>query len=521
MSPWRKVLIGVVIIATVQIGLVLTFLYSRASGTDSALVGLPLDDGWIHLVYARNMAQSLEIAYNPGEPEVGLTSPLWVVLLSPFASLGDHEPALAAKFVSSLLAVITCLLAAWLARELYGDVAGLAAGAATALDPLLSFSASSGMEVCLATSLILATLLALARCKPLLAGLFIGLAWLARPESASLLLVIVPWSIHLLRKRKISYRGIASAVGIIALLVVPFALLCLHVSGRPLPNTFYIKGELALIPTNGLWVFLRGVLLPSVAFGFGGGLALVVIGVRWCLRQGKAHHLALLASPVVFVIAVVMSRTFTAGEAESYYFTRYLHPALALLMVLLGCGAGALHEWGATVVRRPKGSKKRRKRKARRPRRRTATIIAGVLGTLIAIALIFWLPRSIDRYSWNTRNIEEMQVAAGMWIARETPRDAVIAASDAGAVRFFGSRRVIDLMGLNYHQGIEARQQGQIPLGQVMRDESPTHLAILPSWFPNIERGGRARAVFVGRAERYTVAAARQDRFIVYEVLRR
>ena len=54
-----------------------------------------------------------------------------------------------------------------------------------------------------------------------------------------------------------------------------------------------------------------------------------------------------------------------------------------------------------------------------------------------------------------------------------------------------------------------------------MRDEHPTHLAIIPAWFPGIERGGRARSVFVGRTERYTVAAAPQDTFVVYEVLRR
>lgn len=505
-GPWKRLAVGAAVIVAVRLALTLVFLLSRASATDSALVGLPLDDGWIHLVYARNLAVGHEVAYNPGEPEVGLTSPLWVLLESPFATLGGPGPAVAAKVQSALWAVAACLLAAWLARELAGDAAGLAAGLAAAIDPAFSASAVSGMEVALTATLMLAALLALRRRAPLLAGAAAGLAWLARPETAALLAVLGPWAAVLVRRGELrAWRAVGGAALALAM-AAPFALLCLRVAGRPLPNTFYVKAALELAPWDGLRTLAIGVLLPSVVVGLGAGLALALGGARWLVTQRSADGVAVVAAPLAFVVAVLASRGFAAGEESTYYYTRYLHPALPLVAVWIGCGAGALaSRWSA-------------KKKRRRTRARALAIAAAIA---VAAWAAIWMRVEVERFSWSTRNIEEMQVAAGRWIAAETPRDAVIAASDAGAVRFFGRRRVIDLMALNYRRGIEARRAGRVPLGQIMRDERPSYLAVLPSWFPGLERGGRAREVFVGRAERYEVAAARQDRFVVYEVLLR
>ena len=45
-------------------------------------IGFPLDDSWIHLTYARNLAVFGEWAFQPGKPSAGSTSPLWTMLLS-------------------------------------------------------------------------------------------------------------------------------------------------------------------------------------------------------------------------------------------------------------------------------------------------------------------------------------------------------------------------------------------------------------------------------------------------------
>src|SRR5687768_397605 len=45
-------------------------------------LGLPLDDSFIHLQFARNLAAGDGLAYNPGERVTGSTAPLWTALLS-------------------------------------------------------------------------------------------------------------------------------------------------------------------------------------------------------------------------------------------------------------------------------------------------------------------------------------------------------------------------------------------------------------------------------------------------------
>ena len=55
------------------------YLYWSALGKGP---GFPLDDAWIHQTYARNLAQTGEMAYLPGQPSAGSTSPAWSFLLS-------------------------------------------------------------------------------------------------------------------------------------------------------------------------------------------------------------------------------------------------------------------------------------------------------------------------------------------------------------------------------------------------------------------------------------------------------
>ena len=45
--------------------------------------GFPLDDAWIHQVYARNLGTRGEFAFFPGEPSAGSTSPFCTVHLTP------------------------------------------------------------------------------------------------------------------------------------------------------------------------------------------------------------------------------------------------------------------------------------------------------------------------------------------------------------------------------------------------------------------------------------------------------
>jgi len=45
-------------------------------------IGFPLDDAWIHQTYARNLVQTGQWAFIPGQMTSGSTAPLWTLILS-------------------------------------------------------------------------------------------------------------------------------------------------------------------------------------------------------------------------------------------------------------------------------------------------------------------------------------------------------------------------------------------------------------------------------------------------------
>src|SRR6185503_16203368 len=110
-------------------------------------LGLPLDDGWIHLQFARNLAAGEGLSYNPGELVAGSTAPLWTALLSIGFLL--RLPALVWAKVVGVGCHLLLVAGTWrLARELglRQTLATLAAGL-TATTSVMVWSALSGMEI--------------------------------------------------------------------------------------------------------------------------------------------------------------------------------------------------------------------------------------------------------------------------------------------------------------------------------------------------------------------------------------
>ena len=58
----------------------------RASGMIAGASGFPLDDSWIHLQFARNLAEGAGFSFNPHRPVAGSTAPLWTLLLGAVAT---------------------------------------------------------------------------------------------------------------------------------------------------------------------------------------------------------------------------------------------------------------------------------------------------------------------------------------------------------------------------------------------------------------------------------------------------
>jgi hypothetical protein len=501
--------IRVLILALALASLVsILYLAADAAGPGYAWRSVPLDDVWIHQVYARSIAQGHPFAYNPGEQETGSTSPLWALLLAPAHLLGI-PPIAYSKVLGILLTALAAFAGYRVARQIGEPRAGVVFAAAFPLVPSFAFAAVSGTEVPLFVFLTLTAIGLALRERHRSAGIATGLAILARPEGFLLLGVIacaIWWTFAVDGRRGAASasrpRRVAAFVLPALAVIAPWILYCLVATGRPLPATFYAKAH--WFGPFSLAQFQRiGALLTSQPFlgsslgataavpGAVIGVLLVGLGTWRCARAGKPVLVLVGLLGWLFLYALSMGTPLgevgppdVPGSVRNFYFARYLLPGLAPLLLVFAIGLRELERRVAT---------------GRETARRMGLAVVCAVLILPALSAAAGHARTRAVYAWNCRNIEELQVSAARWVAANLPAGASVGVSDAGAMRYFGGHRVVDLVGLNSHRLLPLlRALGRAPWAgpeearlreQFWRESGPDYLAITAGWHLPLLRG--------------------------------
>jgi len=136
------------------------------------------------------------------------------------------------------------------------------------------------------------------------------------------------------------------------------------------------------------------------------------------------------------------------------------------------------------------------------------------------------LEQSTSKFAWNCQNINEVQVEIGKWIKRNAPRDATLLAVDAGAIRYWGERKTIDVMGLNNHALLfDQKLKYDIctkpdTLAEYMRSQDATYFIAFPGLLPSLVKSTAFPELFSPVAEfsspNYTIASSLQELMVVY-----
>jgi len=327
-----------------------------------------------------------------------------------------------------------------------------AAGLLVAVEPSLAYGNVAGMEVPLFSLLLLAALIASRKGHHLTTGILLGLSVVTRAEgtlNAVLIggILLVPaylkrqnLTVLTLEELKLGLKVFLPAL----MLGGGWALYNHSVNGHWVPNTYFVKHNFSLGVFNlenlantlqgyiGHLALFQGLALPVT-------LALLALSV-WALVAGRQTLVALplVLIPLVQVYAFSINIKVSAEAIPWTYFTRrYLDFLLPILIVLMASGAEFL--WGYLSRHRARW-----------------VIIASPLvlaGALLALGLNLARGHSylVAQYSWNTQNVEQVNVAIGKWVGANLPAGASIAVTDAGAIRFWArpDHTVIDFLGLN------------------------------------------------------------------------
>ncbi len=470
-------------------------------------LGFPLDDSWIHLQFARNLAEGRGLAYNPGELVTGSTAPLWTAVLALLSFLPGSI-----VVWTKLLGValhLAGVAAAWrLAREL-GLGEGLASLAAvlTLATSWLVWSALSGMEIPLFVFLSLSGMILHLRERadpgrpPLSAGVF-AVAALARPEGL-LLLVLALLDRCLVFDRdpesdagELAWRrpplgSVLSGAALAACALVGPVLFYRWAGGGFLPTTFAAKGgELhGLLPNLQYIDTVLGILFrpqPYMVLLAGAGVVALVERLGTPRDRGLLPALWLVALPVAYSTMSPGSKTLL-GNFGRYYFP--LFPVLAVVGVLgLERAAAALG-----------------------PRLRAGRLRLPVRALLIV--LILWptlstLAQGAARYAQSVANVQDSDVAAARWLAPRLHPEAVLAVNDIGALKFLLPNRVIDLAGIaspeirrEVNRALRENRPWEPVIAAEIVKRRPDYLVIFPSWLPSLSLDPRFRPLHVIRVQ--------------------
>jgi hypothetical protein len=467
---------------------------------------LPLDDSYIHLVFARSLAAGAGLAFNPGELVAGTTAPLWTALLGLLSAL-PGSIFLWAKLAGAAAQAGTVLLVYTIARrlDLSPARAAVAAGLVAACDWLV-WSSVSGMEVNLFVLLMLGGIdrhlaeRATAQrggSRTPLSFLYFGLAALARPEGLLLPILAAAdrllrpamrtpqpassaapaepeGAFRLVRPTRGTVREILAGLLLAILVVAPVAAVFHQISGSFFPTTVAAKssGPPGLLPNLRLLSTIAGILFASQPWMTLLALGGVVESVR---RLGGAKDRGVLLALWTLALPLASAMLSSGKDLAVGNFGRYFFPLLPCVVLL---GSLALAPLSFSRLR---------------------TIAVGglrvPLGALLLVLLFapacFSLAAGLGRYLTSCANVRDSNVALAHWLAPRLPPGAVLAVNDVGAFKYYLPNRVLDLVGLMTPQLVRRRELGAAQgkgfgdvLVEFLEERRPDFVIVFPGWFP-------------------------------------
>jgi hypothetical protein len=477
-------------------------------------IGFPLDDAWIFAVFAKNLRESGEWSYNPGEPCAGVTSLLWTWLLS-LCSSDSGPPFKSQTIASDVFSILFGLLplaialptiyasgleGAWKHRYTVASFLALLALS----HGMWAFHTFSGMETVLFVSLGMATIGLHSRGCGLPAAVAVALLVLTRLEGFLLAVVLMAHSFWWRGKRRPLLAVVLSAVRAPLFLFSFLALagVAFHnrrLTGAPFPATFAGRRFLFQLDPDKIHLDLIGVhlrgflvswlervhdwywmdnLLPigsqvtlpggpeihmlSFVLNLFLGIGALVVFTRLFDRKrwSRSHPLFLFAVWTLvhnlFYIAVLPA----GGHAGRYQAINYLWPPVLVLV-----GAQEALRFSTNFLGRS------------RPflaRGRIWTVASYLSLALLAV------PCFASHSIWKkvigdgVHRVNSLHVAMGEWAKENLPPQSRVVAFDLGAFKMASGLYVVDQSGLLDDRGLESFRKHNSP--EFYRERNATHL---------------------------------------------
>jgi hypothetical protein len=427
----------------------------------------PMDDTYIHFVYARNLADRGLLFFNSAnEAGVGTTSILWVLLLAAGLKLGISSAFLAKLLGVASLIVVSVVLYVLL-HPIWGPRPALLAAWLVAISGNMLWFALSGMETVFFLAVGALALLAYRGRRWVLLGVALGSLALIRPEGLALAGAVA--AVDVIHRRRLSRDLIVSAV-VCFVIFAPWALYLLWRTGSPVSTSGAGKqlsatvGMAYVASQAGLPTWLAG--SPALIYVGSwvsyfllftlGGMALPPPYLSVGALASNTYQISVWSIASWILAATLLyeaGRRFLSGSPWRTWLEDDTRRLLLVLVVWT-----VLHNICYMIFLPVPGTASRYG--ALNHVILWLALVAGLLAfvprprLLFAMSCALVVIASANSWYWNRvydANLDHMQnvrIQAAQFIRHDLPAGDLCAAFDVGALRYFSQRPILDLGGL-------------------------------------------------------------------------
>lgn len=482
-------------IATVVVSIV-TFIFGLwGSGWHLAP---PLDDTFIHLQYAQQLAAGHPFQYNTGDaPSSGDSSFIYPFMLAPAFIFGlDGMKALLFADTLNLLAhLVAVLLLYKLSLRLFGRYVALLAALFLLLDGRVNWSFGTGMETGVYIAALIAFFYVWVKSIPgkrlallSLTGVFVSLL---RPEGHMVVSVVcLATLVYLWRGQKFRWSYIWLLLPVLAGLL-PYAV-NIALTGYWQFNTAASKSLLYVpyMPWHQKLSLMAGyfiTMMKDVYLGLDVGgepfplfltLPVMAIGIGWAFRKDRGRSFLNIMLPVTLVLGIGIEL-----QLPPTHFYRYYQPYDFVVWLYLACGLVWIAERLASLVQASRTDSDYDGYSIQSGYNTKRRVLSGAGGLVV----LFMLPQFLSYFfvsSDSTRDIYYQQMTFSDWVRRYTPKDARIGVNDVGAHKYLSDRYIVDVVGLttNRLRSVHFSGWGSIfdILAAMPESERPQYLLVHP-----------------------------------------
>jgi len=232
-----------------------------------------------------------------------------------------------------------------------------------------------------------------------------------------------------------------------------------RISGLPFPATYYAKANSSIWSSFKSFYVGLSQLFPEIAIitSFLIMAGALIISLFFLYSRHSLFPQRMAASSFICGLAYCFVSFYLIPpvDPKAFYHQRYILPSLPLLIAALPVVIASYF--------RPKFSLTIKK------------ILFFIFIFLSLLTIIIHAPRRFHHLANDTRNIDDVQVAIGLFLSRASSTDTVWVI-DAGASRYFGRAFVVDLMGLNNFQLLTKEAN------YFLNSHPPSFIEVVPGW---------------------------------------